>query len=84
MPPRPKRRVGLDWNPALRDDRDDDNGTQFKERVEPKLEPKPKPKVEPKKEFPSDPVSRSSTEYTTNMSMKLLQNVPKMMRNPSM
>jgi hypothetical protein len=47
MPPRPKRLVGLDWNPALRDDRDDDNGTQFKERVEPKLEPKPKPKVEP-------------------------------------
>ena len=64
MPPRPKRLVGLDWNPALRDVRDDDNGTQFKERVEPKLEPKPKPKVEPKKEFPSDPVSPSSTEYT--------------------
>ena len=54
MPPRPKRLVGLDWNPALRDDRDDDNGTQFKERVEPKLEPKPKPKVEPKKEYPPE------------------------------
>jgi hypothetical protein len=54
MPPRPNRLVGFNWNPPLRDVRDDDNGTQFKERVEPKLEPKPKPKVEPKKEYPPE------------------------------
>ena len=44
------------WNPTLRDVRDVDIGTQFKEQVEPKLQSK--------KELHPDPVSPSSTEYT--------------------
>ena len=56
VPPRPKRLNAFTWNPTLRDVRDVDIGTQFKEQVEPKLQSK--------KELHPDPVSPSSTEYT--------------------
>ena len=58
VPPRPKRLNAFTWNPTLRDVRDVDIGTQFKEQVEPKLGPQFQPQhgtscvgVGSKKEF---------------------------------
>ena len=71
VPPRPKRLNAFTWNPTLRDVRDVDIGTQFKEQVEPKLGPQFQPPTRDlmhwgwKQEgIPSDPVSPNSTEYT--------------------